>query len=183
MIMRLVGDVLETGLDYVLVDVGGVGYKVDASLSVTSKLSIGSLATLWTHEVVREDRRELFGFLERGALDLFLKLINVNGVGPKVGQKILGAYSSDEIKKAIAEGDDMMLTRVPGVGKKTAQKIVLELRGSVDLNRDETSPAESDTVEALCSLGYSSAEAKSLILKLPSGLQTMEEKIKAALRM
>lgn len=174
--------VIETGLDFALLDVGGVGYRVDASLAVTSKLSVGLSAILWTHEVIREDRRELFGFIERDALDLFLKLISVNGVGPKVGQKILAAYNPQEIKQAITNGDDVMLTRVSGVGKKTAQKIVLELRGSIDLNKEIISPAETDMVDALGSLGYSVSEAKTMILRIPAGLETMEEKLKAVLR-
>ena len=170
-------------MDFILLDVGGVGYRVQVSLRVAASCAMGSTQTLWTHEAIREDAHELYGFLSREALELFWKLISVNGVGPKVGQKIIGASTVEEIRQGIAQGDDALFLRVSGVGKKTAQKIVLELRGSIDLQKmGMISTGETDVVDALVSLGYPSQEARALVLKLPAGLETLEEKIRAVLR-
>lgn len=180
MIMRLQGTVLDHGLDWVLLDVGGVGYQVHAPLALVASQVAGTVVTIWTHEVVREDKRELYGFASREALELFWKLIEVNGVGPKVAQKILGSGTPEEVKRHVMEGDITFLTRVPGVGKKTAQKIILELKGAlVDL---ATLTGDRDLVEVLTGLGYAVSEARLLASRVPSGLETIEEKVKAALQ-
>ncbi len=180
MILRLQGTVLDRGLDWVLIDVGGVGYQVHASVEVVLGSVVGSVVTLWTHEVVRDDRRELYGFASREALELFWKLIDVNGVGPRVAQKILGAGSPGEIKKHVMSGDLTFLTRVPGVGKKTAQKIILELKGA--LVEPEAVGGDQDLVDVLTGLGYGVSEARALASRVPVGLATIEEKVKAALQ-
>lgn len=184
MIMRLQGTVLDGGLDWLLINVGGVGYRVGAALSLSAKYQAGDEAVVWTHEVVRDDTRQLFGFESREALELFWKLIGVNGVGPKVAQKILGTSTPDAIKKHVMDGSVEFLTRVPGVGKKTAQKIVLELKGSLVLDDEETgemTSVDEDLIDALTSLGYATNEAKKMADKLPVGLESIEDKIKAVL--
>ncbi|MBT6254091.1 Holliday junction branch migration protein RuvA [Candidatus Uhrbacteria bacterium] len=187
MIMRLQGTVVDNGIDWMLIDVGGVGYRVDAALSLTSKFRSGDEATVWTHEIIRDDKRSIFGFEEKKDLELFWKLITVNGVGPKVAQKILGVCPADEVRKNVAEGSADFLTKVPGVGKKTAQKIVLELHGSINLDEiTESSIAVStedrEIVDALTSLGYAPREAREMAANLPKELTTIEEKIKAVLQ-
>ena len=181
--MRLRGTVLDTNLDWMLIDVQGVGYAVGVSLAFSAKYQLGDEVTIWTHEVIRDDAHQLFGFESRDALELFWKLIAVNGVGPKVAQKILGASSPEEVRRNVMEGSVDFLTRTPGVGKKTAQKIVLELKGSLVMDEDTSGTVLSnqDLIEALMSLGYATQEARRMADGLPSGLVSMEEKLKAAL--
>ncbi len=180
MILRLQGTVLDRGLDWMLVDVEGVGYQVHASVELVLGCAVGGSIILWTHEVVRDDRRELYGFASRDALELFWKLIDVNGVGPRVAQKILGAGSPGDIKQHVMDGDLTFLTRVPGVGKKTAQKIILELKGA--LVEPAAAGGDQDLVDVLTGLGYGASEAKTLAARVPVGLATIEEKVKAALQ-
>lgn len=184
MIMRLQGTVLDHALDWILLDVQGVGYMVSVPLSLVAQSPIGETVTVWTHEVVRDDSRQLFGFESRDGLELFWKLIGVNGVGPKVAQKILGTSTPEEVKRNVSQGSIDFLTRVPGVGKKTAQKIVLELQGTLVLDDAEGTAATSDDQElldALTSLGYPLAEARKMADGLPVELTSIEEKIKAVL--
>ncbi len=181
MIMRLQGTVLEHGVDWVLVDVAGVGYRVHAPLSLATAQPIGASIIVWTHEAVREDRRELYGFATQEALELFWKLIEVNGVGPRVAQKILAAGLPEEVKRHVMEGDVTFLTRVPGVGKKTAQKIILELKG-VLVDEGVVATGDQDLVDVLTGLGYAASEARALAARIPSGLNTIEDKVKAALQ-
>ncbi|NQV12048.1 Holliday junction branch migration protein RuvA [Candidatus Uhrbacteria bacterium] len=187
MIMRLHGTVIDNGVDWMLIDVGGVGYRVDAALALTSQFRKGDEATVWTHEIIRDDKRSIFGFANKDDLELFWKLITVNGVGPKVAQKILGVCPAEEVRRNVAEGSAEFLTKVPGVGKKTAQKIVLELHGSINLD-DITdvyaaaSIEDKEIIDALTSLGYAPREARDMAASLPEGLKTIEEKIKAVLQ-
>lgn len=180
--MRLHGTVLDNGLDWMLLDVGGVGYRIGAALSLSAKYRLGDVATIWTHEVVRDDTRQLFGFESKDGLELFWKLIAVNGVGPKVAQKILGASSPTEVRKNVMDGSVEFLTRVPGVGKKTAQKIVLELKGSLVMDEDVPgNGGDQELIDALTSLGYATNEARKMADGLPEELTSIEDKIKAVL--
>lgn len=180
MIMRLHGTVIDSGLDWMLVDVQGVGYRIGVALAFVSQVQEGQTVTVWTHEVMRDEVRHLFGFADRDTLELFWKLIAVNGVGPKVAQKILGASSPAEIRQQVTDGSVDFLTRIPGVGKKTAQKIILELRGSLVPEPEEVS-ADQEVLDALVSLGYALQEARAMAQGLPTDLVTMEQKIKAIL--
>ena len=181
--MRLRGTVLDTNIDWMLIDVQGVGYAVGVSLSLSVRYQLGDEVTIWTHEVIRDDAHQLFGFESRDALELFWKLIAVNGVGPKVAQKILGVSTPEEVRRNVMEGSVDFLTRIPGVGKKTAQKIVLELKGSLVMDEDATEQTSTnqELIDALMSLGYATQEARSMANGLPEGLVSMEEKLKAAL--
>lgn len=181
MIMRLAGKVIDNGLDWMLVDVNGVGYRIGAALSLSSNYVAGDEIVVWTHQVNRDDKVELYGFESKDALELFWKLIGVNGVGPKVAQKILGVSNPDEIRKNVMEGSVDFLTRVPGVGKKTAQKIVLELKGSLVMDEELPDSSSNEVIEALASLGYPVAEAREMAGRVPEDLESIEDKIKAAL--
>lgn len=185
--MRLHGTVVDSSIDWMLIDVCGVGYKVDSALSLTSQFRHGDEVTVWTHEIIRDDKRSIFGFANKEDLELFWKLITVNGVGPKVAQKILGVCTAEEVRRNVAEGSAEFLTKVPGVGKKTAQKIVLELHGSIDLEditgaRSYVSVEDKEIIDALTSLGYAPKEARDMAENIPTGLNTIEEKIKAVLQ-
>lgn len=186
MIMRLQGTVIDRSLDWVLLNVAGVGYRIDVSSAHVAELREGDEAVLWTHEVIRDDKHALFGFRSRDALELFWKLITVNGVGPKAGVKILGMYDVHTIRRQVMAGDAGFLTKVPGVGKKTAQKIVLELRGSIDLEKevrkDEIAENNLELVDALVSLGFASQEARTIAAEIPDNIESIEDKIKAALQ-
>lgn len=182
MIMRLSGVVGATAMDWVLVETGGIGYRVELPVAGAMKYAIGDKIELWTHQVIREDAHALFGFENREALECFWQLIGVSGVGPKMAQKILASYTPETIARAVEEGNDALLTRISGVGKKTAQKIILDLRGSVLLKPNTPlAPSDTDLVEALESLGYGTADARKMAEKT-SVQGTLEERLRAVLR-
>jgi Holliday junction DNA helicase RuvA len=183
MIMRLVGTVGAAATDWVLVEVHGVGYRVEVPISLAAKCLLGAPIEVWTHLVVREDAHILFGFETREALECFWRLITVSGVGPKLAQKILASYTPSTVYEAIERGDDALFVRVSGVGKKTAQKLILDLRGSIVLEADSAKGAtDTELTEALESLGYTAADAKKMAAKTPVGQGTLEEKLRAVLR-
>ena len=168
---------------------GGVGYKVFSPDDVLSKLpEKGSTARLWTHLYVREDALDLYGFLHFAELELFEMLISVSGIGPKGALGVLGIAPCDTIKKAIASGDTSYLTRVSGIGRKTAEKIVLELRekmagkGVSGLEAPELRD-EADALDALIQLGYSPREAREALARVPKEIQGAEKRLKEVLKM
>jgi Holliday junction DNA helicase RuvA len=177
MIGMLTGEVRFVNLNSIILDIGGVGYLV---YKVGFNPLIGQRVTVWIHDLVREDRRELYGFLDQTTKDLFEQIIEINGVGHKLAQKILEAHSADELRRHIIAGDLAFLTSLSGVGKKTAQKIILELKG-VLVAETEESLADQDVVEALTSLGYKKQDLAQIIKHLDQG--STEDKIRQALKM
>lgn len=159
MIGSLRGTVLEVHASFFLLEAGSVGYHVRASVPTLSRLVKDETCFVYIHDYVREDARELFGFLSRSELSLFERLLAVSGVGPKVALTLLSAGEAGSVHDAIVRGDLDFLTSVPGVGKKTAQKIVLELQGKL-VESAEVPPGDAEVLEALGSLGYGSAEAR-----------------------
>ena len=166
MIGFLRGVLLQKNPQDLLLDVGGVGYRVLAPVSTFCKLGDhGAQAELLIHTHVREDQLVLYGFATTAELELFEKLISVSGVGPKVALGILSGIETDDLVHAIRGNDLARLTRVPGVGKKTAERLVLELKDKMaHLKTDSSqpppaSPKRADLLSALANLGYSSAEA------------------------
>ncbi len=132
--------------DFAVLDCGGVGYKLGVSASGCSKLSgnVGKKVLLYTYFAVREDSCELFGFCDEDELMLFKKLISVSGVGPKGAMSVLSTLPPDSLRSAVASGDAKAISRAQGIGSKTAQKIIIELKGTIGL-ADETAFAESET--------------------------------------
>lgn len=177
MIVSLKGIITYHGLGFVIVENTGVGYKV--LLPEDRAHGLSGEVLLYTHEVVRESERELFGFDSVGALELFWKLINVSGVGPKSAQKVVFAGEVERVKERIMAADLSFLTSVPGIGKKTAQKIILELKG-VLAQEPEGADVDEDALEALVSLGYARRHAEQALTGLRE--DTTEGKIKAALK-
>jgi Holliday junction DNA helicase RuvA len=133
------------------------------------------------HDHVREDVRDLYGFLSSADLSLFDQLLSISGVGPKVAMTILGIGSADTVRRAIMSGDLAMLTSVPGVGKKTAQKIILELKGQL-VELAESSPMDQEVIQALQGLGYTVAQAREAVKLLSPDLTNTSDRVREALR-
>ncbi len=188
MISHIEGKIIRSEDKFVIVDVKGVGYKIYTPTSIQSpKTKSDDNVSLWTHLIVREDVLDLYGFIEYSEVELFKMLISVSGVGPKSALGVMGVAPLDTLKTAIASGDTSYLTKVSGIGKKNAQKIVLELRDKLGaINTDTTTSGamreESDTVDALHSMGYSITEAREALQQIPQETDGTSEKIKEALR-
>lgn len=175
---------------FLIVETAGVGYKINVSPDTLAKLSIPRKSSgqndtdvsFWIHTHVREDILDLYGFLDRQELEFFEMLINVSGIGPKGALNILGVASIETLKKAIATSDTAYLTKISGIGKKTAEKIVIELRDKMGEEKSGTSlQGELDALEALKSLGYSQNEAREALKKVSPDINT-NTKIREALK-
>jgi Holliday junction DNA helicase RuvA len=189
MIASLQGVIDAISKDSMIVNVNGIGFKVAVTTSVLSEYgSIGREVKLYTHFHVREDDMSLFGFTSLDEMRLFETLISVSGLGPKTGMAMLSALSADQIAMAIASGSVETLTTIPGIGKKTADRLILELKdkvGGVLISTPAGRAAQenADVVSALVSLGYSVQETTKAVNALPTGkLLSLEEKVKLTLQ-
>jgi Holliday junction DNA helicase RuvA len=202
MIAYLRGKVLTTTAETVILDVNGVGYEVYCTGSVFRKLTIGAVTEIFTYLQVKEDGMTLFGFDTPQEKELFLKLISVSGVGPKMGISILASLTADEFAIAVATADTKRLSKVKGLGKKTAEKIILELHGKIsaaevlgasgdDLTPSVQTPtasiklsaADEEAVSALMGLGFTRTESAQAVKKARDlGAVTVEEVIIKALQ-
>lgn len=185
MISQLSGTVAYRGTDSIVLQVGGIGYKVYATLDTITGLPESAETTIWTHLAVRENALDLYGFLVRDELKFFELLLGVSGIGPKSALNIMGIAHIETLRAAIAEGDASHLTKVSGIGKKTAEKIVLELRekiGSMDLQMSSVGHADADALEALHALGYSLTEARDTLRHVPHNVTGSNERLREALR-
>ena len=189
MIGRLSGILLEKNPPQLLLDVQGVAYEVDVPMSTFYNLpSNGERVTLFTHLVVREDAHLLYGFGSENERRAFRQLLKVNGIGAKIALSVLSGLSVGELAQAVAQQEAGRLTRVPGIGKKTAERLLLELKDklgtdvtqAVGINR--APPATSDIMHALLALGYSEREATTVIRQLPEGV-AVSDGIKQALKL
>ena len=171
------------GLDWVLIDVNGVGYRI--SFYHPERLSRGEEITIYTYQNVREDEISLFGFLSLEEYDLFIKLISVKGLGPKTASSILAKASVETIVSAIQEGDVDFIQRMPGIGKKTASQIILDLKGKLVVTGEtaEENEALSDVSDALKAFGYKPQEIRPVLKKLSGEKGSSDELIKKALAM
>jgi holliday junction DNA helicase RuvA len=189
MIAGLKGIIEAIGSNWVVINVGGISFQVFVPTSTLSALGVvGKESRLHTHLVVREDNMSLYGFSSARELALFQTLITVSGIGPKTGMAMLSAMESEHLAMAIASGDADLLTSVPGIGKKTASRIVLELKDKIGagwmITQDyEAVQENSEVLAALTSLGYSVAEATRAVAALPAkSTLSLEEKITLALQ-
>ena len=189
MIASLEGIIDAVSKDSLIVNVNGIGFKVAVTTSVLSEMGItGREVKLYTHFHIREDDMSLFGFGSLDELKLFETLISVSGLGPKTGMAMLSAMSADQVAMAIASGSVEILTTIPGIGKKTADRLILELKdkvGGVMISSPAGKAAQenADVVSALVSLGYSVQETTRAVNALPSGKKlTLENKVKLALQ-
>jgi holliday junction DNA helicase RuvA len=177
MIGRLSGILLEKNPPQLLLDVQGVAYEVDVPMSTFYNLPVlGERVTLWTHLVVREDAHLLFGFGSDSERRAFRQLLKISGVGARTALSVLSGLSVAELAQAVTMQETGRLTKIPGIGKKTAERLLLELKDK--LGADLTTavgvfrapPASSDILHALLALGYSDREAVAAVKKLPEGL-------------
>jgi Holliday junction DNA helicase RuvA len=189
MIAGLKGIIEAMGNNWVIINVGGISFQVFVPTSTLSTLGVvGKEARLHTHLVVREDNMSLYGFSSARELVLFQTLITVSGIGPKTGMAMLSAMEADQLTMAIASGDADLLRAVPGIGKKTASRIVLELKDKIGagwmITQDQGVVQENgEVLAALTSLGYSVGEATRAVAALPSkSTLSLEEKITLALQ-
>ncbi|MEK7680891.1 MAG: Holliday junction branch migration protein RuvA [Patescibacteria group bacterium] len=169
-----------------VVTAGGVGYEVTTNINSAKQWDVGSEAHILTHLAVRENAMELYGFSEHEEKNLFEKFLLVSGIGPKTAMHLLSLGSVQEISSAIARGDLNYLTNVSGIGKKTAERIVVELKSKVlDYNSGASEIGNSqlgDVVAGLEALGYSATEAREAVKKLDAAGKTSERLLKEALR-
>jgi Holliday junction DNA helicase RuvA len=187
MIAQIIGKIVHKTDKSLIVNAGGVGYQIFVSTDVlTHSKPIGETTELWTHMAVRETAIELFGFETIDEKNFFELLLSVSGIGPRGALSILSIAPMETIKKAIGSGDTSYLTKVSGIGKKTAEKIVVELRdklASLGHNDDSGSlRGESDILEALQSLGYSLNDARNAVKQIDETIVGTSERIKAALK-
>lgn len=188
MISRLTGTIAHIDPKYIVLDVQGVGYKVATTVDIMTKLSkADEKVTLWTYLAVRETALDLYGFLSLSELNFFELLITISGIGPKTALGILNSASVEALETAVQTGDTSHIVKVSGVGKKVAEKIVLELKDKVEkiTHTPEAKTAmrgDADALEALKSLGYSQIEARDALKELPKTITKTNEKIKEALK-
>jgi holliday junction DNA helicase RuvA len=169
-----------------IVLVAGIGYKVASTKEVLLRLSIGNQVRFWTHLAVRENALDLYGFVSEEELRFFELLLTVSGIGPKSALAILDTVSVETLRSAVSTGRAEYLTKVSGIGKKTAEKIVLELREKVGAAAEGTSAAmkgDEEALEALRSLGYSSHEARDVLRKVPEEFSNANDRLREALKL
>jgi Holliday junction DNA helicase RuvA len=185
MIAKIRGKIVFFRDNYVVVDVNGVGYKI-----FVTDFSMGKIAgkvdiELYTHTYVREDTLSLYGFLTLDELEMFELLISISGIGPKAGIGILSIAEPKTIRTAVISGDSSILTRVSGVGRKTAERVILELKNRItELPGEDqgTAKVDSEAIEALISLGYTNTQAREALKAVPEKVKSVSERVKMALR-
>jgi len=167
MIAHLSGSILDVRLNQLVIDVGGIGYQVTVAPELAADSRVGQSISLHTSLVVREDSWTLFGFSNADAKNLFEQLQSVTGIGPKVASALLAVYQPEELRSAIAAQDNAALERVPGIGKKVASRIILELKdkfgGGYRSKSSLSGPWRTQVIGALTGLGYSAKEAESAL--------------------
>jgi Holliday junction DNA helicase RuvA len=183
---RIAGRLIAKQPPQIVVDVQGVGYELDVPMSTLYQLpATGSEVALLTHLLIREDAHHLYGFFTEGERTLFRKLLKISGVGARTALAVLSGMSVADVKNAVSQQDSGRFTRVPGIGKKTAERLLLELKDKLDIAivevQSEASTAGSDVINALLALGYNDKEAQFAVKNLEAGL-TVTEGIRQALR-
>lgn len=185
MIGHLEGTVKEVRAGFVILSAGGVGYKVAATNATLKGLARGASTALWTHLAVREDALDLYGFSEESDLRFFELLLTVAGIGPRSALGILDIAPVETLQSAIASGNDSYLTKVSGVGKKTAAKIVFELKDKVGAASEQEARAQAgdeDALEAMRALGYTLHESREALRKVPAEIEKSSERLREALK-
>lgn len=188
MISYLEGKILGKEDKFFVINVGGVGYKIFSHAGILEKIpATGKDVNIWTHLYVREDALEMYGFLDREELDFFETLISISGVGPKSALGILEVAPVVSLKQAIVSEDEAFFTKVSGVGKKTAQRLILELKTKLSKKftpeKGSDSEQMGEALEALVALGYNQRDARKSLQEVPKDIRGVEAKVKAALKL
>jgi Holliday junction DNA helicase RuvA len=198
MIGQVVGTIIEKQAPQLVVNVNGLGYEIDAPMSTFYQLpDVGQEIKLFTHFVVREDAQHLYGFYTRDERTLFRTLLKVNGVGPRMALTILSSAAPEEFVRWVLDNDTVSLVRLPGIGKKTAERLVIEMRDKLSdwykaappegaslvvTDKSKRHQSLQDAIAALISLGYKQQEANRTVAKIDDGHANSEELIRRALR-
>lgn len=183
MIGYLTGKILHKGSSFAILETGGVGYKVYTTVNTLEKLQ--NTASFWIHTAIRENSHDLYGFVSREELEVFELLITVSGIGPKTALGVLNLAPIETLKNAVASENVAHLVKISGIGKRVAEKIVLELRGKLGRAEDMTERDlrdEGDVIEALGALGFSQKQARDALKDMPKNITTTSEKVKQALK-
>lgn len=185
------GTVAEIMLDKIILETNGIGYRINSTMNSTAQIKKGDTAEIYTYMVVREDEISLYGFTSRRELEYFKLLISVSKIGPKVGAAILSTYTPEKLGACIVNKDINAISKAPGVGKKTAERIILELKDKVKETPLETmgmmeevvdTKSDYEVLEALMSLGYTKIEGEKAIKAVYTETASAEELIKKALK-
>lgn len=185
MIGYIEGEIIHKEERFLIVLANGVGYSIFTTPRTLTDTTVGAATRFWTHLSVKEDALDLFGFQERNELTLFRMLIGVSGIGPKSALNVLSLADTETLLHAIRSGDATYLTKVSGVGKKLAEKIVLELRekvGAITINATGVPIAETEAIEALEALGYQPRDTRELVRVLAKEHTTAQDIIRKALQ-
>jgi len=187
MIAKIEGQISYVGDRFLIVDVSGVGYKLFVTNEAISLSKVEESIKLWVHTAVRENSIDLYGFLDIEELSFFELLLDVSGIGPKSALSTLSVAPVSTLRKAIASGDTTYLNKVSGIGRKTAEKIIIELKDKLkeyegDIATSQVMQEERDILEALRTLGYSQDEAREAIKRIPADMTEMNNRLKEALK-
>ena len=186
MIASLSGTVRHKDLNSIVVDVSGVGYKVGVTTDIAFEATLSQPIFLWTYLAVRETALDLYGFLDKEGLEMFEHLITISGIGPKTALGILNVASPSTLRQAVGTQDTSYLTKVSGIGKKNAEKIVLELKDKLtysEVDQHLNTRGEGDALEALISLGYSERDAREALKKVDKEVKDAGERVRSALKL
>ena len=186
MIAYLRGKILKKGQGFVILETGGVGYQVFITAPMYAEVNSGQDIELYTYHNVKEDAQDLYGFTKFNEFEFFKLLISISGVGPKSALGVLAMSSVEEIKSSIAQGDPSLLNKVSGIGAKTAERIVLELKNKIDrlapIEGESNVNANSDEIDALVALGYSLQQAREALQGVDNSVKDSGDRIRAALK-
>ncbi len=186
MIAYLKGKIIYSSEKFFILDVKGVGYKIFITTDTSLLYNNGDEASFWTYTAVRENSIDIYGFNTNNEMNFFNLLLNVSGIGPKSALSVLGVAPIETLKKAIATGDTTYLNKVSGIGRKTAEKIIIELRDKLISYKNEENENslrdESDLVEALKALGYTQSETREALNKIPAEIEGAKNRIREALK-
>lgn len=187
MISFLRGKILNKGQGFVIIDVRDIGYQVFVNPTVYADLDIKQEVEFYTHHHIREDAMDLYGFKNLEELELFELLLSISGIGPKSALGVLAIASVEDVKDSISRGDSALLQKVSGIGKKTAERVVLELREKITSTGSgqavtETGNSSSDEIDALMALGYSMQQAREALKDVSPDIKDSGERIREALK-
>lgn len=181
MLATLYGTVTEIHEDFFILEINGLGYRLRAHTRTLSAAPAGQKLKVYVHEHIREDAYDLFAFLSMEEMVLFKKMLDVSGVGPKVALAVCGSADLEDLHRKLVQGDVDWLVSIPGLGKKTAQKIVLELKGRL-VEVGAKSETDRETIAALTGLGYTAFQAREATKQIPDEIQDSGERVRTALK-